>query len=876
MACAGLLTGCALGTASFPDTPAATTQVTMPAVQGSDYGGHAPLVGAHVFVIQPGNGGYGSKATSLIPSAGLTTQDFYGNTFTTTQDTVTGSPTNGMYYITTSNIGTFALSGDYTCAAGYPVYLYASGGNPQTVAPVTVTGATGTVDANNKTLITFSTSGTNLLYQGESVTFGTFTTGGPYNSFSGQTEVVSSLNLTTSSFAVELGSNIGAIGNVAFTTTVAQAAAPSNPGVVNLALLGTCGGTVVNLTGASSSQSGGNLLVTFSNSGTNSLVAGEQVKFGTIPAPYSAFSGTTQTVSAIGLSSSQFGVLLGAGGNLSTVSFTSTASPLNNFNSTPFVYMNEVSTVAAAYALAPFATTVTTNDALHIGTSSTNVVGLQNAATIAANLYDIGGSVIGTGGDGETHIARATTPNGGYGTVPQTLINTIADALASCVDSANLYGVTATGAAESTQCASLFNNATVDGTAAGTKPYDTATAAINIAHNPLGSAANYVSNIFGAITGNSPFQPVLSTAPHDYALAITYTTPAASGALGGVSVDGSGNVWTVGMGSNAVYELSPNAAYTTYTPPTGSVVTTAFISSAEIDATSSNVYVPAVAGMLKFTPGNTTGTLVTALNTVSGSGVTLDNSGNLFIANAIPAAEATSYIQKESIAGVAAGGNFPLITSSAAASCTYEVQYVLADASGNIWSNNQGNAAPANAICRYSNAGVLQYEWQFPTTSSFPLSYGLAVDNGGNVWFSDKDNNAVFKIAAGSTGTYTAANTGVSCATTGTGCTQATGGTVATPFSVAVDGNNTVWVSDSNLGGLVQFANSGTAITPSYLAGTSGYLTNVLSLQADQSGSMWGNSYTSARQLVQYIGIAAPTTMPLSYARANSKLGAKP
>ena len=47
---------------------------------------------------------------------------------------------------------------------------------------------------------------------------------------------------------------------------------------------------------------------------------------------------------------------------------------------------------------------------MHIGTSSTNLVGLKNAANNAAELYDIQGSQVGAGGDGDTHIAYATTP----------------------------------------------------------------------------------------------------------------------------------------------------------------------------------------------------------------------------------------------------------------------------------------------------------------------------------------------------------------------------------------------------------------------------------------------------------------------------------
>jgi hypothetical protein len=65
------------------------------------------------------------------------------------------------------------------------------------------------------------------------------------------------------------------------------------------------------------------------------------------------------------------------------------------------------------------------------------------------------------------------------------------------------------------------------------------------------------------------------------------------------------------------------------------------------------------------------------------------------------------------------------------------------------------------------------------------------------------------------------------------------------------------------------------AITPTYLSGT-GYGTNYLTLQVDQSGSLWGANYNAAGSMVQYIGVATPAAMPLSYARANSKLGAKP
>jgi hypothetical protein len=90
-----------------------------------------------------------------------------------------------------------------------------------------------------------------------------------------------------------------------------------------------------------------------------------------------------------------------------------------------------------------------------------------------------------------------------------------------------------------------------------------------------------------------------------------------------------------------------------------------------------------------------------------------------------------------------------------------------------------------------------------------------------------------------------------------------------------VDGANNIWIFNTSPASVVEFNGStAAAITPTYLSGT-GYGNNYLFLQVDQSGSLWGTSFTTA-SMVQYIGVATPAAQPLSYARANSKLGAKP
>jgi len=85
----------------------------------------------------------------------------------------------------------------------------------------------------------------------------------------------------------------------------------------------------------------------------------------------------------------------------------------------------------------------------------------------------------------------STLPSGYYASATE--INTLADALAGCVNS---FGPTTSG------CSNLFTYATVGGTA----PTDTAGAALNILNNPTSN----VTNICNLATTSAPFQPTLS------------------------------------------------------------------------------------------------------------------------------------------------------------------------------------------------------------------------------------------------------------------------------------------------------------------------------------------------------------------------------
>ena len=159
-------------------------------------------------------------------------------------------------------------------------------------------------------------------------------------------------------------------------------------------------------------------------------------------------------------------------------------------NPNSFISINEVTTVASVYALAAFMG----SDATHLGTSSTNAIGLANSFSLVNNLVNVA-----------TGTALAATP-AGNGTAPQATINTLGNIMAACVNSDG------TG----TACAALAAAATPSG---GTAPTDTIQGILNVARNP----ANNVSALYGLVTATPPFQPALAAAPNDWVVSVTYT-----------------------------------------------------------------------------------------------------------------------------------------------------------------------------------------------------------------------------------------------------------------------------------------------------------------------------------------------------------------
>ncbi len=102
------LTGCSGFTATAPTE---VSPQTAP-VAGSVHGGQQPVTGSHIYLFEIGTGGYFNASTNIVSATGSAGSDTYGN------------------YVTTDASGNFSLV-NYTCNNGADqTYLLAVGGNP--------------------------------------------------------------------------------------------------------------------------------------------------------------------------------------------------------------------------------------------------------------------------------------------------------------------------------------------------------------------------------------------------------------------------------------------------------------------------------------------------------------------------------------------------------------------------------------------------------------------------------------------------------------------------------------------------------------------------------------------------------------------------
>jgi hypothetical protein len=528
-----------------------------------------------------------------------------------------------------------------------------------------------------------------------------------------------------------------------------------------------------------------------------------------------------------------------------------------NFSTTgngaiPYIYMNEVSTTAAAYALAAFGT-----DAFHIGVldndqadsqytrngvtgdsrASYTKNGLKQAFYNAYNLYDITGSNLTTVVYGEGHIASPVTP-GGNGVVPQAEIDTIGNILAACVDSAN------TATQQSAQCQVLFNNTTSNGipvgtTGAGTAPTDIASAAFNLAHFPAGvQNPGFVRALYSVPTASVPFSPHLTVQPNDFTIELKFTLTNAGGTNlinnpTAISIDG----------NNYVGSERPNASGQSTTGPeegiwiaNASAVPVKFFARTGLPdaATNSNIanYVtgwqsvaidfnnnvwltaPAQNALVETSNyGGAPETNGTPVPNPTGAfraytdgfsypyGASIDASANVYISNATG-----NNLDKLTSLGVnippgGGTGSAPFYTSATYGSNSSDGTWSVLDANGNVYqmdanrfifAYNPTSGTYAGTSLANSNAGGLTFG-----SITAGIFGDVSVDHNNYVWVTNSN-------AAYSPGLYGynlnhsyAAGTLNGNGSASPAYTIADQGGLNAPCSTAVDGAGTIWVGNA-------------------------------------------------------------------------------
>jgi streptogramin lyase len=458
-----------------------------------------------------------------------------------------------------------------------------------------------------------------------------------------------------------------------------------------------------------------------------------------------------------------------------------------------YIFINEVSTVASVYALSGYMT-----DATHLASSGSPAAlqGLANAFLTVNNLVNT-----------NTGAAASQTPDGS-GIVPQAEINTLANILVPCINS--------TGATP--ECSTLFASTPASG---GILPTDAVTAALNIAHNP---AANIASLFTQA---NGPYLPVLTAAPNDWTLAVTFYADAMSGPYF-PAIDSVGNIWVPDYGNNTLTEFDP----------TGKLLTGNGINTGSLNLPYA-IAIDAADGpwVTNFGPLNASTVSRFDLNGTPVAGAPYACSTTCFFP-AFDAAQNLWISGSDRTTVLAPSGSIVHQFATSAYNSGIAI-----DSANTAWTIGQ-----PRSLFHLSLPSTKATSPESVTAASGSELTPLAIDSADNVWYSSNANNAI-----GESG-----KSGVLLSPTG----GYTGGGLSGPAQLAIDGANRVWVANRNGSTLSAFTNTGAAISPATGFQSPG-LSNPRGLAIDGSGNVWLTNFTS-NSITEFIGIATPVVTPIS------------
>ena len=436
--------------------------------------------------------------------------------------------------------------------------------------------------------------------------------------------------------------------------------------------------------------------------------------------------------------------------------------PCSSIGSSTVIWIDEPSTVAAAYALSNFITitgsgatavvnvsapaknNAATGSCTGTGTAMTcQAAGLSHAFLNAANLVSAS-NISGFGTASPTGQVYSTPPSNPttsstaaalQNVVPQQLINSLANSVQACVNSQG--GV----AGDASACGKLFTNTTVSATYSSnstftTAPTNTLQALVNLAKFPFMSSAA-ITNIYNLAPATGFYLPSLTAAPPDYSIAIIFRS--------------------YGSGANQLG--------------------TVYYTTTDIN---DNVYATALTAP-------STGSITGALPYIAHS-LSSDGAGNWTTPATLLASSSATYTCD------AWGGS-----AATSGAC-----FAAPDTAGHLWVGMGANGLSAGGLWQLSTAsGAVTQFTAVNGTSTYP--FALAVDRNNNLFYSGTQNGAnnLFEIASGAAATVTPTAVSV-------GGAAFAGGHLSSSITFDTAGNVFAPLASGSNVGFTYIANTGT------------------------------------------------------------------
>jgi len=519
------------------------------------------------------------------------------------------------------------------------------------------------------------------------------------------------------------------------------------------------------------------------------------------------------------------------GTNNSAVALMAGLGPCGELNPTAVVRVNEVTTIASVWALARF---MELGAGAYLSSSDGNAQGLANAFATINTLADISQGI----------APGANLPPGA--TVPINELNALADMLEPCVSS---------DGPASSACSNLFAAATPEG---GTPPTNTIDAALNIARSP----AHHVDRLYNLIAQPPAFQPILTSIPTDWTVAVSYTGGGVS-SPDSLAVDASGNIWVSSRGgsrvskfSNLGVPISPSEGFTGggIDDPWGAVIDLSGNFWSANSVPNSLVEFSSAGVALSPATGYQGGGLYDPRD------IAVDRFGHIWVAN----------LDNSSVSEFLSDGRAISPSGGYTGGGVSGPMAIATDSIGNIWVANFG----PNSVSKLSNSGNPISPSTGYTGGGLNSPWDIAIDAAGNVWTANRYNNSLTKLS--SSGVPISGSEGY------------TGGGLNCPFGIAIDGSGNVWVTNffdnvPGLGTLSEFSNDGVPISPA-TGYASGGLDDPWGIAIDSSGNVWvgnvdsmsGSQPEPGNTITEFVGAATPVMTPIASAAEYNKLGSRP